>query len=112
MSNVSIRLDGRRVLVTGGARGLGESFARALVAAGALVAIGDVLHQRGRALAAELGSAACYVEMDVADATSVHSAVAAAVAFLGGLDGLINNAASPTRAAKRWLTSMPPPGTA
>ena len=93
MDNASLRLDGRRVLVTGGARGLGESFARALVAAGALVAIGDVLHQRGRALAAELGSAACYVEMDVADATSVHSAVAAAVAFLGGLDGLINNAA-------------------
>ena len=93
MDNASLRLDGRRVLVTGGARGLGESFARALVAAGALVAIGDVLHERGRALVAELGSAAGYVEMDVADAASVHRAVAAAVAFLGGLDGLINNAA-------------------
>ena len=89
----TVRLDGRRVLVTGGARGLGESFVRALVAAGAKVAIGDVLHERGRALAQELGSAACYVEMDVADAVSVQGAVAAAVVFLGGLDGLINNAA-------------------
>ena len=89
----NIRLDGRRVLVTGGARGLGESFARALVAGGAKVAIGDVLHERGRALAKELGRAACYVEMDVADAASVSSAVTAAVSSLGGLDGLINNAA-------------------
>ena len=89
----NIRLDGRRVLVTGGARGLGDSFARALVAGGAKVAIGDVLHERGRALAKELGRAACYVEMDVADAASVSSAVTAAVSSLGGLDGLINNAA-------------------
>ena len=83
----------RRVLVTGGARGLGEAFVRALSAAGARVVIGDVLHQRGRALAAELGNTAAYVEMDVADAASVGRAVADAAAFLGGLDGLINNAA-------------------
>ena len=89
----SIRLDGRRILVTGGARGLGESFVRALVAAGAKVAIGDVLHERGRALAAELGGAATYVEMDVADPASVAAAMAATITFLGGLDGLINNAA-------------------
>ena len=88
-----LALAGRRVLVTGGARGLGEAFVRALVAAGARVVIGDVLHQRGRALAAELGSAARYVEMDVADAASVLHAVADASAFLGGLDGLVNNAA-------------------
>ena len=86
-------LAGRRVLVTGGARGLGEAFVQALVAAGARVVIGDVLHERGRALAGELGSAACYVEMDVADAASVQRAVADAAAFPGGLDGLINNAA-------------------
>ena len=52
-----IRLEGRRVLVTGAARGLGEAFARALVAAGARVVISDVLHERGEALARELGEA-------------------------------------------------------
>jgi NAD(P)-dependent dehydrogenase (short-subunit alcohol dehydrogenase family) len=88
-----IRLDGRRVLVTGAARGLGESFARALVAAGARVAIGDVLHERGRALAAELGAAAHYVPLDLLDGDSIRAGVAAAVQALGGLDGLINNAA-------------------
>ena len=88
-----INLQGRRVLVTGAARGLGEAFARALVAAGARVAMSDVLHERGQALARELGSAACYVPMDLSDAASIAAGVAAAADALGGLDGLINNAA-------------------
>ena len=88
-----IILTGRRVLVTGSARGLGESFARALVAAGARVAVSDVLHERGQALAAELGDAACYVPMDLSDAAAITAGVAEAARQLGGLDGLINNAA-------------------
>ena len=81
------------MLVTGSARGLGESFARALVAAGARVVISDVLHERGQALVAELGAAAHYVPMDLMDPTAIRDGVAAAAAALGGLDGLINNAA-------------------
>ena len=88
-----IVLPGRRVLVTGGARGLGEAFVRALVAAGARVAFGDVLHERGQALAAELGASACYVPMDMSDRAAIGTGVAAAAAFLGGIDGLVNNAA-------------------
>lgn len=86
-----IRLEGRRVLVTGSARGLGESFARALVAAGARVVISDVLHERGQTLAAELGMT--YVPMDLLDPQAITDGVAAAAAALGGLDGLVNNAA-------------------
>jgi NAD(P)-dependent dehydrogenase (short-subunit alcohol dehydrogenase family) len=88
-----INLTGRKVLVTGGARGLGEAFARALVAAGASVAISDVLHARGEALAGELGPRAFYVPMDLSDAVAIQSGVAAAAHHLGGLDGLINNGA-------------------
>ncbi len=88
-----IRLDGRRVLVTGSARGLGEAFARALVGAGAQVVVSDVLHERGRALADALGPRARYVPMDLADAGAIQFGVAAAAAAMGGLDGLINNAA-------------------
>jgi NAD(P)-dependent dehydrogenase (short-subunit alcohol dehydrogenase family) len=88
-----IQLHGRRVLVTGAARGLGESFARALVAAGAQVVISDVLHERGQALALELGAAAHYVPLDLLDAASVKAGVAAAAQAMGGIDGLINNAA-------------------
>lgn len=88
-----ISLQGRRVLVTGAARGLGESFARALVAAGALVVISDVLHARGQALARELGAMAHYVPMDLSDASSIAAGMASTVEAMGGLDGLINNAA-------------------
>jgi len=86
-----IQLQGRRVLVTGSARGLGESFARALVGAGARVVISDVLHERGQALAAELGMP--YVPMDLMDPEAIRAGVEAAAQALGGLDGLINNAA-------------------
>lgn len=88
-----IQLQGRRVLVTGSARGLGEAFARALVAAGAQVVVSDVLHERGLALARELGVRAAYVPMDLSDAQSICAGVDAAAAAMGGLDGLINNAA-------------------
>lgn len=93
MTSGEISLQGRRVLITGAARGLGESFARALVAAGAQVAISDILHERGQALAAQLGPQACYVPMDLRDEQSVCDGVEAAAHSLGGLDGLVNNAA-------------------
>jgi NAD(P)-dependent dehydrogenase (short-subunit alcohol dehydrogenase family) len=88
-----ISLLGRRVLVTGAARGLGESFARALIAAGAQVTLSDVLHERGTALAQELGPQAHYVAMDLLDADAIQAGVAAAAQAMGGIDGLINNAA-------------------
>ena len=90
---VEINLQDRRVLVTGAARGLGEAFARALVAAGARVVLSDVLHQQGMQVAAELGAAASYVPMDLSDAASIQAGVQAAAKAMGGLDGLINNAA-------------------
>ena len=86
-----VNLEGCKVLVTGAARGLGEQFARSLVAAGARVALADVLHERGERLAGELG--ACYVPMDLADPAAIKQGVAAAADRLGGLDGLVNNGA-------------------
>lgn len=91
--NGEIHLHGRRVLVTGAARGLGEAFARALVQAGAQVVLSDVLHERGQVLADALGPKARYVPMDLSDRASIAAGVQAAAAALGGLDGLLNNAA-------------------
>ena len=88
-----INLPGRRVLVTGGARGLGASFARALVQAGARVCIADVLHDVGQALATDLGTSVTYLPMDLNDAASVTAGVAQAAQAMGGIDGLVNNAA-------------------
>ena len=99
MTDISnAQLAGRRVLVTGAARGLGECFARACVAAGARVVLTDVLHERGQALAASLNAgcaspAACYLPQDLSDPAAITRATGEAVQWLGGLDGLVNNAA-------------------
>lgn len=90
-----MRLAGKRAIVTGGARGQGAAEARAFVAEGATVLIGDVLDDEGRALAAELGDAATYLHLDV---TSTED-WAAAVATLGGVDVLVNNAGIYRRAS-------------
>jgi NAD(P)-dependent dehydrogenase (short-subunit alcohol dehydrogenase family) len=87
----------QKILITGAARGLGEDFARAAIAAGAKVVIADIEDARGAALAAALGQNAHYIHMNVADSASVNAGVAAAAAWLGGkegqIDGLVNNAA-------------------
>jgi 2-hydroxycyclohexanecarboxyl-CoA dehydrogenase len=85
-----MRLERRTALVTGGASGIGAATASRLAAEGARVAIGDIDGEGARALAAELGGVAC--EMDVTDAASVRSGVAAASEALGEIDVLVNNA--------------------
>jgi NAD(P)-dependent dehydrogenase (short-subunit alcohol dehydrogenase family) len=89
-------LTGRKALVTGGARGLGEGMARALAAAGASVVIGDVDATTGEKTAASVaevsGNAASFVQLDVTDDASWEAAIGRAVTELGGLDILINNA--------------------
>jgi NAD(P)-dependent dehydrogenase (short-subunit alcohol dehydrogenase family) len=95
-NDASATLNGRRVLVTGGARGLGAAFVRALVQAGAQVVFGDLLHEEGRALAASLagqGHAAIYLPLDLADPESIKQFAEQGAARLGGIDALINNAA-------------------
>lgn len=89
-------LAGRRVIVTGGARGLGAAFVAALAAAGVHVTFGDVLHDVGSALAESLakqGHDVGYLPLDLARADSVEAFVEAAAQRMGGIDGLINNAA-------------------
>lgn len=95
-SITSSLLSGRRILVTGGARGLGLAFARSACEAGAEVVIADIraelLQAAARQLRAE-GLVAHAVEADLSDPASIERCARDAVAQLGGLDGLINNAA-------------------
>ena len=86
------RLDGKRALITGAARGMGAAHARAFVAEGARVVLADVADDEGRALAAELGDVARYVHLDVTDAEGWTAAVRVAEEEFGGLDVLVNNA--------------------
>ncbi len=88
-------LTGRKALVTGGARGLGEGMAQALAAAGAAVMIGDVLTSLGRDAAGKLGAGgakAGFVKLDVTQEADWTAAVQATIDTLGGFDILINNA--------------------
>lgn len=84
-------LTGHRALVTGGAQGLGESYARALSAAGAKVAIAD-LQERGADVASDLGEGSHFVKLDVTDDASWQAAIESTVSALGGLDIVVNNA--------------------
>jgi len=81
----------RRILITGAARGLGRAFAEHAIAAGARVAVADILEDVGSATAREIG--ATFVPMDLAAPESIEAGVAAAASALGGLDGLVNNGA-------------------
>jgi len=86
------RLDGKVALISGAARGMGAAFARAIVAEGARVVIGDILEDHGRLLADELGTAARFVALDVRSAAQWDAAVAVAVEEFGSLSTLVNNA--------------------
>src|SRR5215469_2250477 len=88
-------LTGRRALVTGGGRGLGEGMAQALARAGAAVVIGDIREDLGKTCADSLraaGATAEFVPLDVASDASWERAVAETMGHLGGLDILVNNA--------------------
>ena len=86
----SFRLDGKVAVVTGGNRGLGQAFARALGEAGARVAIAARDESRSEAVAGELGAFA--VTTDVTDAAGVDSMLETVTAELGPVDVLVNNA--------------------
>jgi NAD(P)-dependent dehydrogenase (short-subunit alcohol dehydrogenase family) len=87
----AITLTGKRVLITGGARGLGFAFAQAAIGAGAKVAIADIREELGRASAKQLG--AFFAPLDLASPASVSACARQVTDALGGLDGLVNNGA-------------------
>ncbi len=102
------RLDKKRIIITGGVNNIGKEAARHFVAEGAKVVIGDINEAAGRATVAELGPGTHFVKVDVTDEASVRQLIESAVAWLGGLDVLCQNAglqhsgAVTEFDAKRW----------
>lgn len=95
MTTLNRLLEGRRVLITGGARGLGFAFAQAIGRAGGHVVIADILADRVQQSAAELvaeGMTAYGLTVDLAQPDSIDACIAQTTRLLGGLDGLVNNA--------------------
>ncbi|MDP3813104.1 MAG: SDR family oxidoreductase [Hydrogenophaga sp.] len=81
---------GRIVIVTGGAQGIGEACVRRFAREDAKLVIADVANAPGSALARELG--ATYMHCDVGDKLDVDAVVAKTVAAFGRIDVLVNNA--------------------
>jgi glucose 1-dehydrogenase len=90
MSGIRYGLEGRVIVITGAAQGIGEACARLLAQQDAQVALWDVDDARGAALQAALN--AHYFHCDVSNTMQVDAALAATVAALGRVDGLVNNA--------------------
>ncbi|NNH71200.1 SDR family oxidoreductase [Nocardia uniformis] len=92
----TIDLTGKKIVITGGARGIGAATARRLAQAGAAVAIGDIdadlAAETGAAIAAATGARVAGLKVDVTDRDSFATFLDDAEAALNGLDVLINNA--------------------
>jgi len=85
-------LSGKTALVTGATGGIGGAIARAFHAAGATVAISGRQTDKLEALAKELGERVHVVPCDLADRAAVAKLIDEAVAKMGGLSILVNNA--------------------
>lgn len=95
------RLEGKRVFLTGGAKGIGRAAAVLFAAEGARVAIADIDEEGGAetaALANAEGGEAVFLAADVTQGKAVAAAVGAAAERFGGLDVLYNNAGGATPA--------------
>ncbi|MEE9302004.1 MAG: SDR family oxidoreductase [Alphaproteobacteria bacterium] len=88
-----MQFDGKRVLITGSARGIGQATARVFLERGARVAINDLTEEAVTRSISELGGKGCAAAPgDIATVAGAEAVVAQAIERLGGLDILINNA--------------------
>ena len=79
-----------RAVVSGGASGLGLATARRIVADGGLVTLLDLNDEKGQAAAAELGTAAGYLHLDVTDEAAMATTLAQAKERMGGLNAAVS----------------------
>jgi NAD(P)-dependent dehydrogenase (short-subunit alcohol dehydrogenase family) len=89
---MSMRLDGKVALITGGGSGMGKVASELFASEGARVVLTDVNDEAGHATAAGIGEAAHYVHADVSQESDAAAMVRAAVERFGRLDVLYNNA--------------------
>lgn len=86
------RLTGKVAIITGGARGMGESHVRKFIAEGAKVVLTDLNEESGNALANELGENAKFVKQDVTNAADWERVITETEQAFGPVNILVNNA--------------------
>ena len=87
------QLDGKSIIITGAAQGMGAVHVRRCVEEGARVVLTDLQTGPGRKLVEELGESTIFVEQDITVEADWDRVVDAALDRFGRLDGLVNNAA-------------------
>jgi NAD(P)-dependent dehydrogenase (short-subunit alcohol dehydrogenase family) len=101
-------LAGKRVIVSGGASGIGEGIVEAFVRQGAAVAFVDILDHESEMLLARLADAAIapvFIHCDIRDCADYGAKIEKIIARLGGCDVLVNNAANDDRHAVEEITA-------
>lgn len=88
------RLDGKVAIITGASKGIGEAIAEAYVAAGAAVVVNSRKPEAVKAVADRLGERALAVAGNAGDSADLQRLVAAACDHFGGVDIVVNNAAT------------------
>lgn len=107
------RLDGKVIVVTGAASGIGLGTVERLVAEGASVVAADIQDEKGQMLEARFKGAVAYAHCDVTSEADVAAAINLAPQRFGGLDGVFNNAGNggvmgpvETTDAAAWRTTF------
>jgi 3-oxoacyl-[acyl-carrier protein] reductase len=88
-----MKLTGKVAIVTGGAQGIGEAYARRFAREGATVVVADVNAEKGAAVAASLGAPAFFERVDVSSEDDTRRCAKAVAERCGRIDVLLNNAA-------------------
>lgn len=86
------KLDGKVTIITGGAQGMGAAHVRKFIEEGSKVVIADILEDKGKALAEEIGGHAAFVKLDVTKAAEWENAIEKTESSFGPVNVLVNNA--------------------
>ncbi|WP_249870547.1 glucose 1-dehydrogenase [Oceanobacillus saliphilus] len=86
------RVEDKVVVVTGGARGMGASHVKRLIAEGAKVVVTDILEEDGKKLETEIGKNILFIKHDVSDASDWENVIKKTEETFGPINVLVNNA--------------------
>jgi len=89
---MTLRLEGKVAVITGGSSGIGEATAQMFVDQGAQVVLGDIQEDLGKSVAERLGVTATFIVCDVTQEDQVAELIEEAIAINGKLDVMMNNA--------------------